>query len=358
MNKRKRKKLLVLPLMVIPLLTLGFWVMGGGSIADEPAESSQGLNLQLPDANFKEEKPLDKLGFYAKADKDSIQLNDWMKSDPYYRKEFTALINDTDTESPENKLMQRINQLQNQVNQTSYPAPSVKANRSEERKIEEMIQALNQPAQEDPEIRQLEGTLDKILAIQHPERIKSLQQADETILFVSTKASTDTITDGFFSLVPGKEREDKNAIEAVVHENQMVVNGSVIKLRLLQDIYINNVCIVKGNFIYGVVNLDRERLGVEINSIRNKTNLFTIKLQVYDMDGLAGIYIPGAITRDVAKQSAENSLRLMDMNSVEPSLKAQAAVAGIGAAKNLLSKKVKLVKVHLKAGYHVLLKSK
>ena len=76
------------------------------------------------------------------------------------------------------------------------------------------------------------------------------------------------------------------------------------------------------------------------------------------MDGLPGIYIPGTINRDVAKQSADNSLSLMEMSSVDPSLKAQATVAGIGAAKSLLSKKVKLVKVVVKAGYKVLLKDK
>ena len=76
------------------------------------------------------------------------------------------------------------------------------------------------------------------------------------------------------------------------------------------------------------------------------------------MDGLPGIHIPGAITRDVAKQSADNSLQLMELSSVDPSFKAQAAAAGISAAKGLLSRKVKQVKVLVKEGYRVLLKSK
>jgi hypothetical protein len=76
------------------------------------------------------------------------------------------------------------------------------------------------------------------------------------------------------------------------------------------------------------------------------------------MDGLAGIYIPGAITRDVAKQSADNGLQSIDMTSVDPSLKAQAATAGINAAKSLLSRKAKLIRVYVKAGYRILLKDK
>jgi hypothetical protein len=71
---------------------------------------------------------------------------------------------------------------------------------------------------------------------------------------------------------------------------------------------------------------------------------------------MEGIHIPGAITRDVAKQSADNSLQNIEMTSIDPSLKVQAANAGINAAKSLLTKKVKLVKVTVKAGYRILLK--
>lgn len=76
------------------------------------------------------------------------------------------------------------------------------------------------------------------------------------------------------------------------------------------------------------------------------------------MDGLPGIYIPGAISRDVTKQSADNSLQLMELSSMDPSIKAQAAAAGISTVKNMLSRKVKQVKVMVKAGYKVLLKNK
>jgi hypothetical protein len=40
---------------------------------------------------------------------------------------------------------------------------------------------------------------------------------------------------------------------------------------------------------------------------------------------------------------------------LNPSIGVQAASAGISAAKNLLSKKVRLIKVTVKAGYRVLL---
>ncbi len=64
----------------------------------------------------------------------------------------------------------------------------------------------------------------------------------------------------------------------------------------MQDIFINGVTIPKDNFVFGIVSLNDERLEVEINTIRNNNSIFPVSLEVYDMDGLPGIYIPGAIT--------------------------------------------------------------
>src|SRR4051812_29986654 len=81
----------------------------------------------------------------------------------------------------------------------------------------------------------------------------------------------------------------------------------------------------------GLPSLNNERLEVSINSIRDENSLFPVKLEVYDMDGLPGIYIPGAITRDVTKQSTDNALQSVALSSLDPSIGAQAASAGIEA---------------------------
>jgi hypothetical protein len=58
----------------------------------------------------------------------------------------------------------------------------------------------------------------------------------------------------------------------------------------------------------------------------------------------------------VAKESADQSIQNLGFTSYDPSLGAQAATAGVTAAKSLFSRKVRLVKVEVKAGYQVLLK--
>jgi conjugative transposon TraM protein len=392
---KMKKMLLMLPVLVIPFLTMAFWALGGGGNKKQIAGKEKGLNLQLPDAHLKDERGMDKLGFYDKADKDSIKMAEWMRSDPYFKKDsfmsfaepsaleeltestaskYNQRLNvspyETGRNNPEEKVLQKLKLLQNQL---SMPAVAEEENNSYKHHADddalinsvsrlEQLMKTNNP-NEDPEMDQLDGTLEKILDVQHPDRVKnrlreqSLQHA-AVAYAVSKSSGADTLVKGFYGVSGEKEISEHVSIEAVVQENQTLVNGSVVKFRLANGIYINGKLVPKGSFVFGLAALDGERLNIEINSIRSATNLFNVKLSVYDMDGLPGIYIPGAINRDAAKQSADNSLSLLELSAADPSIKTKAATAGIGAMKNLLSKKVRMVKVLVKAGYKVLLKDK
>jgi len=406
---RKRKMMMVLPLLVIPFVTLAFYALGGGKAhaGNRNIEAMKGLNLKLPDVASREDRLMDKLEFYEKAWKDSMQLAEWMRSDPYYKA--TSFASDTApnevaqihqsvaskyrerlnvspyekaTEAPEEKIMQKISLLQKEMNKnavSSNQEPKINSGQpgisGQVDRLEDMMQQMNKVDgnQGDTEISQLANTLDKILDVQHPERVKdrlkekSLKEK-KTVFPVSTQPREASISllgqkesssseNGFYGLNDESISPDQNAIEAVIHESRTLVNGSVVKIRLLSDAYVAGQRIPKGSFVFGIAALNNERLNVEISSIQYESSLYPVKLQVYDLDGNLGIYIPGAITREVAKQSADNSLQLMELSTMDPSLKAQATTAGINAAKSLLSKKVKLVKVMVKAGYRVLLKA-
>jgi conjugative transposon TraM protein len=409
---RKRKMMLVLPLLIIPFLTMAFWALGGGQAKNEIAGTKQeGLNLNLPDAKMKDDNLTDKLSFYDKADRDSARLEEWMRTDPYYKQaedtsflpvnelevltqnsasKYNQRLNsspyETTSNNPEQKLMQKLALLQKEINK--QPEASVNENpdatnykqdeefSGEVDRLENMLFTMNKTNTGDPEMQQLNGTLEKILDIQHPQRVreklkeKSLQHKQvvyavttqpvlaNVSLMDTNKIKTNT-ANKFYDLEKDNSiAEEGLAIEAVVHGNQTLVNGAVIQLRLTTDIFINGALIPKGNPINGTAALNNERLEVEISSIRYKNTLFPVKLELYDMDGLPGIYIPGSISRDVAKNSADNSLQLMELTTLDPSLKAQAAAAGINTLKSLMSRKVKQVKVMVKEGYKVLLKDK
>ena len=55
---RKRKFLMILPLLVLPFIAIMFAALGGGKGKGSQAREAhtQGLNLKLPDAHFKKGK--------------------------------------------------------------------------------------------------------------------------------------------------------------------------------------------------------------------------------------------------------------------------------------------------------------
>jgi conjugative transposon TraM protein len=252
----------------------------------------------------------------------------------------------------------------------------------------EMMSLQGVPANsDDPELHQLNGMLEKILDIQHPERVnEKLQQQSaqhqQEVFAVTLQPNELSITtlaraklylpvsdsmpltqittkrNRFYSLEeeqPTSELE-QNAIQATIDETQTVMSGSTIKLHIDNAIFIKGILIPKGQLIYGTASLEGERLQIAITNVHYQNNVLPVSLTVYDLDGIKGIYSPGALTRDVAKQSTDQAVQSLSLASMDPSIGAQAASAGIQAAKSLIGKKTKLIKVTLTSGYHVLLK--
>lgn len=422
---------MVLPLLALPFITMIFWALGGGQGTPVQAqEIRSGLNLELPGAHFdKEDELWDKFTLYEQAKRDSLKYEEARKNDPYYvvstlkgnatqdtvpkgdSKLNTSLgSKDKYSQIDQHEVMinRKLEQLTRQLEQpdkavstekpitTSVALPKTDdpSMREDVDRLEKMMQLMSGEDASDPEMQQIDGMLEKILDIQHPDRVKekikaqSLEHAQQ-VFPVETAISGDNITlvegqvkptlqngvtdslefmrlnsamkvesNSFFGLEDEVSSEEglSNAIEAVIHDTQTVVAGSTIKMRLLSDVFIHGQLIEKDQFVYGVCAISGERMTIAINSIRDEHSLFSVSLKVYDLDGLEGIYIPGAITRDAAKQASAQSLQDVQLYSMDNSLGVQAATAGIEAAKGLFSKKSKLIKVTVKAGYQILLK--
>ena len=84
-TKRQRKFFLILPLLVLPFLTLFFWALGGGKgeAATKAEKDDTGFDMQLPQPHFEQNKEENKLAYYLAADRDSEKLQEEIKSDPY-----------------------------------------------------------------------------------------------------------------------------------------------------------------------------------------------------------------------------------------------------------------------------------
>ena len=393
---RQRKFFLWLPVFVIPVVTVFFVLLGGRGTVNGSAlltnVSFSGLNPALPDAHNTEHPTWTKLDFYKQADADSARRKQLRARDPYYSlHELTVSSTDSNRLLPVDrapsadvaaaKLMRKLDQLNQQLQRpvehqavgrktagASAPSPEVS-------KLETLLRSASANKETpDPEMEQLHGMLDKIYAIQHPgiteqqwqDSVKRAAPAvftvgvpDSTVITILRDTTASLVTgNGFYSIgesVPESPKD--NAIAAIIADNQTLVNGSIVKLRLSQDVVINERSIPADQLIYGTAHLTGERLEILITSIRIGQQLLPVKLLVYDLDGLPGIAIPGGIARDVLKQSAGQSMQNIGMLSVDPSVGAQAATAGIQAAKTVLHKKMQVTKVELTSGYAVLLLS-
>ena len=317
-----------------------------------PTESvTTGLNSKLPIAT--ETKPLNKLEQYMKAERDSAAKNEQRNNDPYSQKDTGKTISlhkykprnafaVLETTPDKNLLQadQKINEQIAAIYKTIHQRPT---KQNEHVSYTDSLIVPTQPIRKaektDPELKQLEGMLDKLIEIQHPEIVKQrMVQKDSSKTYL---AST-TI---------------KTSVTAVVHNTQVVTNGSTIKLRLTQDLVLGGQRIPKGSFVFGNCTLTNERLTVQLTNLEYQNTVIPVNLVVYDVDGIAGIYIPGAISRDVSKEGTDQAIQSFNLNSYDPSITGQVANAGLQATKSLLSKKVKLVRVTVKAGHHILLQN-
>lgn len=149
---------------------------------------------------------------------------------------------------------------------------------------------------------------------------------------------------------------DANTLPAVIHESQEVVSGSLVKMRLTEPAVVNGHRLAANTFIYGKCSLAGERLSITIESLKSGNNIFPASLEVYDVDGLEGLHIPGAITRDASKQAGADAMGAADVMLMSANPATAAAGVAVNAVKGLGQKKIRLVKVRLKAGYQVMLK--
>ena len=125
----------------------------------------------------------------------------------------------------------------------------------------------------------------------------------------------------------------------------------------MNDVYINGILIPKGNFIFGIATMTGDRLTILIKSILYKNNLLPVNLSVFDLDGIEGIHIPVSNTKAMVDQTSENAFQNIGLNNLNPTISAEAISAGIEAGKKIFTRKIRLEKVTVKAGYHVLLKN-
>ena len=164
----------------------------------------------------------------------------------------------------------------------------------------------------------------------------------------------------FNTSVGARQSAPKNTIAAVVAGDQTITNGQGVRLRITEPMWIGNRLIPRNTTIVGAARLQGERLEVEISSVECEGSVYDVELQVYDSDGQEGINIPNSMESDALHEIGANMGSTMG-SSINISTNTGAQIASdvgrglINGVSQYLTKKMRTVKVHLKAGYRVML---
>ena len=336
---KKNKPLLFLPLVLIPFIVLIFYVLGGGEKKEKEEQkqkeqqTAKGANYTLPDADKS-------IAIYDKMDNYSSKKEVTTSHDYNIAGEADSLGESTD-ENPEEGTLSEERMLSGKRNLYKNDAvPELNADvstnlmahiRQKEKTVREDLennQAEAKSKNEDTHlIREdknnkdsndqkgstaLPSTgieeLDKVfrqnnkLVKQNDSlniRLKETSAQKEKMEAEKNKRST--LEKGGKSGFKPKESAVL-VIEAEVYETTTVLTGNRVKLRLLEEAWLNGVKIPANTFLYGICEVSNERLQIEVLQIPVGEKFVPVEVTVCDLDGLPGLYVPDNASRKVAKE--------------------------------------------------------
>lgn len=168
-------------------------------------------------------------------------------------------------------------------------------------------------------------------------------------------------TSDYFNTLSRDIREPK-LIQAIIDENIKAVDGSRVRLRLLDDVEIDEHIVKRGSYLYATMNgFSSGRVKGSINSILVDDELVKVSLSLYDTDGLEGLYVPNSQFRETGKDVASGAVTgNMSMNTASSGNSLtqwgmQAMQNAYQKTSNAIGKAIKKNKVKLKYGTFVYL---
>ena len=413
-EKLKRNKMMVLGAAVIGMVVIVLWLfssLGGGG---DDAVGGSGFNTEMPDADKgstgiadkskayemdgvkKNQQTRHDLGAYSVSETDSVAVTDDMN--------LMAKAEHKDEEvSPAKQRVQQSAAACNELSQTlgSFYQPSGDAANEElKSRIAELEQKLSSQTSANNTVDDQMALMEKSyqLAAKYipaaqggsgqvayagageqgtsgqqgkKRKVSPVQQVAKTVVSVLSNQMYDSEDDdgGFafnsFNTAVGANGgvSRKNTISASVYGYQTVTDGQTVRLRLLEPMAVDERIIPKNYIVVGSTKIQGERLCITITSIENGRMIIPVELSVYDTDGQEGIFIPNSMEVSAAKEVAANMGGSMGSSiNISSDAKAQ-LVSDVGkgliqGTSQYVAKKMRTVKVHLKAGYQVLLYQK
>ena len=385
----------MLPLIIyVPLLFVGYFVIDlfhteKAAIPDTSMTTTEYLNPELPDAKMKGDgignKYESMLKSYGRID-DYSAMNNIDRNNDEEKEGYDSKYSDEERELLESQDAQKFAELQRQLQESAQKGQEVangnvlseedRLARSQQREreaMDELNRALAQARLQGQQATQVpesntneqediaDNTPSKTEAkVTVNERLVKLIDDEDEAQEVVKKVKT---TSDYFNTIVDADAEP-NLIKAIIDENIKAVDGSRVRLRLLDDIEINEVVVPKGSYIYATMSgFGSQRVKGNVKSILIHDELIKVNLSLYDTDGLEGLYVPGSsfreTTKDVASGAMSNTSSLTSSSTTAGNALVQWGNQAISNAvqktSNALGKAIKKNSAKLKYGTFVYL---
>jgi len=328
----------ILPLVVLPFLCLFFYVYNSGKAQPKKeVKLTGGMNGAVGDvsADIRKKKLEDKLDAYRNAYKESDgntavipiptdnmgtsaassninrqkrmldSINQVMKG-KYGANGPGSKYKSTGVSAQDKALAEALNNLSNnrkgQANSQGQPGGSAAKDPMEVFRQQlaymDSMRKANDPA--------YQAAKQKEAALAKAEQLK----AQEITLSV---AKAGCAPSAFNTLTPEKT---KDFIKVVVDENITGYAGSRLRLRLLDDITVGGYLVKKDSYLYALINgFSGQRVTLQVKSIIYQDKILPVKLEVYDLDGLPGLYVPESAFRDFSKDLGQSTIQGVDIEN-------------------------------------------
>lgn len=363
----KQPKYMLPAILYIPLLAASYFIFdlfntGKAEIPDKSLQTTEFLNPNLPDATI---KGGDGIGSkYENMEKSWGKIQDYSAVDNIERDE----PND-DKEKYESQYSQEEVALLGELEQQKALAEeTADAQTREQEALKELERALAEARLKAQE--QVAPIMDDSLEEQADTSVTVSGTIEEDSRAVCAPSDTEKpgemvkkvkVTSDYFNTIAHNEHEP-NLIKAIIDENVKAVEGSRVRLRLLDDVEINETIVKSGSYLYAIMSgFSPQRVKGTIGSVLVNDEIIKVNLALYDTDGLEGLYVPSSSFRETAKDVASgtfNSNMSMNTGNNGNSLTQwgmQAIQDAYQKTSNAISKNIKKNKVSLKYGTFVYL---
>ena len=378
----KQPKYMIPLIIYFPLLFVGYFVID--LFHTEKAEIPDGLatteylNPDLPEAKMKGDgignKYESMLKSYGKID-DYSALGNIERNEEDTHEEYESKYTDEEREQLEAQEAAKLAEMQRQLQESAQkgqeiaqggsPSEEDRIARSKQREQEAMDELNRAIAQARLQAQQsmMPAATDTADAGQREGKVEASDRKrtdDDEPQEVVKKVK---VTSDYFNTLCDNDKET-SLIKAIIDENIKAVDGSRVRLRLLDDIEINDIVVPKGSYLYATMSgFGSQRVKGNVQSIMVDDDIVKVSLALYDTDGLEGLYVPSSqfreTTKDVGSGALSNTSSLTNSSTTSgnslATWGAQTITNAVQKTSNAISKAIKKNNAKLKYGTFVYL---